>query len=185
MIRACAASIAVLLLAAASCARPRHYELRGQVVSVDPARQQITIRHDGILAFMPGMTMPFRVRETAPTRDLVQPGDAVPDPPLFDEAGAPRPLSYWKGRVLAVTFTYTRCPLPNFCPLTGDQQIVDGFASRFGVSVIREDPPAREIVHNLRRLVVDADGRLVKVHSGNEWAAADLLNDLRAASARR
>lgn len=110
----------------------------------------------------------------------------VPDPPLVDEAGTPRRLADWKGRVLAVTFTYTRCPLPNFCPLM-DRYLaaVQRFASRFGVSVIREDLRALEIVHNLRTLVVDGDGRLVKVLSGNAWTPADLLTDLRTTSAHR
>jgi hypothetical protein len=27
-----------------------------------------------------------------------------------------RRLSDWRGRRLAVTFTYTRCPVPDFCP---------------------------------------------------------------------
>lgn len=121
MVRACAASIAIVVLAAAGCTRPRHHELRGQVVAVDPARQQITIRHEDIRGFMPGMTMPFRVR--------------VPDPPLVDEAGTPRRLSDWKGRVLAVTITYTRCPLPNFRPLmdrnlAAVQDIIERFAFR-------------------------------------------------------
>ena len=31
--------------------------------------------------------------------------------------GARRSLADWRGQVLAVTFVYTRCPLPNFCPL--------------------------------------------------------------------
>jgi hypothetical protein len=112
MVRDCAAFVAILVLAAAGCTRPRHYELRGQVVAVDPARQQITIRHEDIRGFMPGKVPP-----PPPSPDLLEPRETVPDPPLVDEAGTPRRLSDWKGRVLAVTFTYTRCPLPNFCPL--------------------------------------------------------------------
>jgi len=48
--------------------------------------------------------------------DVMQPGDEVPDDPLIDQTGATRRLSDWRGRALAVTFVYTRCPLPNFCP---------------------------------------------------------------------
>ena len=40
----------------------------------------------------------------------------APDVRLTDEAGATRALSEWRGRALAVTFIYTRCPLPDFCP---------------------------------------------------------------------
>ena len=48
--------------------------------------------------------------------DVMQPGDLVPDDPLVDQAGATRRLSDWRNRALAVTFVYTRCPLPDFCP---------------------------------------------------------------------
>jgi protein SCO1/2 len=47
----------------------------------------------------------------------MQPGDIVPDDVLQDQDGKHRRLSDWRGKVLAVTFVYTRCPLPNFCPL--------------------------------------------------------------------
>src|SRR4051794_39984634 len=53
----------------------------------------------------------------AKVMDVMQPGDTVPDDPLVDQAGVPRKLSQWRGKVLAVTFIYTRCPLPDFCPL--------------------------------------------------------------------
>jgi protein SCO1/2 len=44
-------------------------------------------------------------------------GDPIPDAVFVDQSGQPRRLSEWRGRVVAVTFIYTRCPLPNFCPL--------------------------------------------------------------------
>lgn len=49
--------------------------------------------------------------------DVMNPGDTVPDDVLIDETGAPKKLSEWRGKVLAVTFIYTRCPMPDFCPL--------------------------------------------------------------------
>ena len=39
------------------------------------------------------------------------------DGELIDQSGTRRTLGDWRGQVLAVTFVYTRCPLPNFCPL--------------------------------------------------------------------
>jgi len=48
--------------------------------------------------------------------DVMQPGDQVPDDALIDQTGATRKLSDWRGRALAFTFVYTRCPLPDFCP---------------------------------------------------------------------
>ena len=61
--------------------------------------------------------------------DLVEPGDAAPDAALVDETGAPR--GGWRTGAagsLAVTFVYTRCPLPDFCPLHGSA--VRGGAAR-------------------------------------------------------
>ena len=49
--------------------------------------------------------------------DVMQPGDEIPDDLLQDQDGRTRKLSDWRGRALAVTFVYTRCPLPDFCPL--------------------------------------------------------------------
>jgi protein SCO1/2 len=49
--------------------------------------------------------------------DVMGAGDAVPDDRLVDQTGATRRLTDWKGRALAVTFVYTRCPVPDFCPL--------------------------------------------------------------------
>jgi protein SCO1/2 len=49
--------------------------------------------------------------------DLLKPGDAVPDVALVDQDGTPRPLSSLRGHRVALTFVYTRCPLPDFCPL--------------------------------------------------------------------
>lgn len=49
--------------------------------------------------------------------DVMVPGDIVPDDALTDQTGAQRRLSDWRGKALAVTFVYTRCPLPDFCPL--------------------------------------------------------------------
>jgi protein SCO1/2 len=47
---------------------------------------------------------------------LVPVGTAMPDFELTDQAGAPVALSGLKGKVVAVTFIYSRCPLPDYCP---------------------------------------------------------------------
>lgn len=146
------------VLLAGACSRGRAYELRGQVLAIDPVRQELTIKHGDIQGFMPGMTMPFKVKDAKlmegrtpgdlvtatlvvednaaylsallptghapltepppPPRpmEILAPGSPVPDGTLIDETGAKRSLSDWRGRVLAVTFIYTRCPLPDFCP---------------------------------------------------------------------
>jgi len=46
-----------------------------------------------------------------------EPGDAVPDFKLRNQDGRPIHLDQFRGKTLLLTFIYTRCPLPNFCPL--------------------------------------------------------------------
>ncbi len=180
--RTCAALIALAL--APACGRGREYELRGQILAVDTARSEITIKHDDIKGFMPGMTMPFKVRDAAllqgrapgdliratlvvedaqgylkaiertghapvaerpamrPLVDVLEPGDEVPDVALLDETGATRRLSEWRGRTLAITFIYTRCPLPDFCPLM-DRQFADV------QQIVTDDESLRGRVHLL------------------------------------
>lgn len=161
------------------------------------------------------------------------PGDPVPDVALVDSGGRRHRLSEWRGRAVALTFVFTRCPLPEFCPAldrrfaelqsvvradpvlrgstlllsisfdpafdtpevlrrhaqglgadpslwifaTGSAADVEAFGSAFGLSVARD--PA--ITHNLRTAVVDASGRLVRVHAGADWTPADVARDLRGA----
>ena len=44
-------------------------------------------------------------------------GDSTPDFKLVNQDGHAIHLEQFKGKTLLVTFIYTRCPLPNFCPL--------------------------------------------------------------------
>jgi protein SCO1/2 len=48
---------------------------------------------------------------------LLKEGEVVPDHALVDHTGTVRSLGSLRGRRVALTFTYTRCPLPDFCPL--------------------------------------------------------------------
>ena len=48
---------------------------------------------------------------------ILKPGDPVPDTKLVDENNDARPLTSLKGHRVALTFMYTRCPQPDFCPL--------------------------------------------------------------------
>jgi len=59
-----------------------------------------------------------------PLTGILQPGDVVPDNELKDLHGAARRLSDWRHQAVAVTFIYTRCPMPDFCPLM-DRQFAD------------------------------------------------------------
>lgn len=48
--------------------------------------------------------------------DPLEIGDAVPDYPFVNERGQTVSLGQFRGRAVAVTFFFTRCPFPNFCP---------------------------------------------------------------------
>ena len=52
-----------------------------------------------------------------PTPALLQPGEPVPDVTLTDQDGRPLALSSLAGSTVVLTFIYTRCPLPDYCPL--------------------------------------------------------------------
>jgi protein SCO1/2 len=43
-------------------------------------------------------------------------GDPVPDFKLTNQSGKPIHLGQFKGKAVLVTFIYTRCPMPDFCP---------------------------------------------------------------------
>jgi protein SCO1/2 len=62
--------------------------------------------------------------------------------------------------------------------LTGDRDDIDRFAARFGLSVSRALNDERDITHNLRTAIVDADGKLAKVYVGNDWTPDQVLKDL-------
>jgi protein SCO1/2 len=159
-----AAWLVVVAGGASACSRrepPKVYSITGQVLAVHEDRQQLTVRHDDIPDFMPGMTMSFPVaspglltgrepgelikatlevtdsvgRLTAIERvgftplptdtnaaamaaGILQAGDDAPDAAFIDQQNQRRAVfSDWKGSVTLATFIYTRCPLPNFCPL--------------------------------------------------------------------
>src|SRR6266542_3902983 len=143
----------------------RTFTLQGQVLSLEPARKLLTVKHEEIKGFMPAMTMPYEVRDTrlldglapgdlinatlfvvsngaylsaikkvgqaplekppaeapAPSAssgfELLKPGEAVPDAAFVDQDGHKRTFGGFKGSPLVVTFIYTKCPLPTFCPL--------------------------------------------------------------------
>jgi len=259
----------------------REYELQGQILAVRPERSEVVIKHGDIKGFMPGMTMPFKVKDGAllqgkepgdlvtatlvvadvdahlsmlaktghapldapappPAPDIRQPGDQLSDAMLVDQNGAATSVSAYRGHRVALTFIYTRCPLPDFCPLmdrhfaavqktlastpalsdvrlitmtldpafdtpavlkpyatsrgadpkvwsflTGDPAEVNRFGSQLGIYVEHNPQSAIDITHNLRTVVIDPDGRLVKVHNGNSWTPSELVADLSAVPAPR
>jgi protein SCO1/2 len=68
-----------LALAAVACSKPdgqRTFTLQGQVISLDPARKIVVVKHEEITNFMPAMTMPYEVQDVKALDGLV-PGDLV------------------------------------------------------------------------------------------------------------
>jgi protein SCO1/2 len=165
---------------------------------------------------------------------LLQPGELVPNANFVDQDGVKRDFSSFKNAPILVTFIYTQCPMPTFCPLmdrhfktiqdktagdpaleqvqlvsisfdpisdtppvlkahaakvgadpkrwtflTGDRDEIDQFAMRFGVSIDRDLKDPKNIAHNLRTVIIDGKGAVVKAYTGNEWTPAEILADLR------
>jgi protein SCO1/2 len=48
---------------------------------------------------------------------IPEPGDDVPDFALVNQSGKTIHLDQFRGKPLLLTFIYTRCPLPDYCPL--------------------------------------------------------------------
>ena len=48
--------------------------------------------------------------------DPLQVGDAMPEYHFTNQLGQAVSTTQFKGQALAITFIFTRCPLPNFCP---------------------------------------------------------------------
>ena len=53
---------------------------------------------------------------TATALHMPAPGEDVPDFSFTNQAGKRISLKQYRGKVLLVTFIYTRCPFPDFCP---------------------------------------------------------------------
>jgi len=55
------------------------------------------------------------LNKTSPPSRLLDLGQQVPDFALTDQTGRRVTLSQFSGKVVAATFIYTSCPLPNYC----------------------------------------------------------------------
>jgi protein SCO1/2 len=86
------------------------------------------LKHLSAAAADAGLTM------TPSATALVKPGESVPDFSLTDQNGAKVSLSSLRGSVVAVTFIYSRCPLPDYCPrmVANLAQVRDRYRDRLG-----------------------------------------------------
>lgn len=63
------------------------------------------------------LPQPEQAPSSKPGFAALRPGDPVPDASFVDQDGRPREFASFKGSTVVLTFIYTRCPMPNFCPL--------------------------------------------------------------------
>ncbi|MGA9496518.1 MAG: SCO family protein [Terriglobales bacterium] len=56
-----------------------------------------------------------------PASQMLRPGEPVPDLGFVNQDGRNIRLSDFAGKALLVTFIYTRCPMPSFCPRLSSQ----------------------------------------------------------------
>ena len=60
----------------ASAPKDGRYPLQGEIISVDQARQQVTVKHGAIRGLMPAMTMVYDVKDPNQVKRL-WPGDHI------------------------------------------------------------------------------------------------------------
>ena len=79
------------------------------------------------------------MRQTCPLRHC-QPriGEPAPDFKLTDQRGRPVALGSFRGKLVALNFIYTRCPMPEVCPRLAASfaTVQRRFARRFGRDLV-------------------------------------------------
>ena len=82
--------VLLMTLAATACSQapePRRYEVRGQILGINPERQEVLVDHEEIEGFMPAMAMPYTVQD-AGLLEGKEPGDLVTATLVVEEVGA-------------------------------------------------------------------------------------------------
>ena len=166
-------------------------------------------------------------------------GSLLPEYTFTNQLGQAVSLSQFRGKALAFTFIFTRCPFPTFCPLmsnnfrgvrdaltknpnaptnwhlltisfdpefdtpeklkayaasynadpanwsfvTGTLVDITAISEQVGLQFWRE--PGGNINHNLRTVVVDAQGRLQKIYPENKWTMEELTEEVIKAAAAK
>ena len=255
----------------------KRFELKGTVVSVQPEKRQVTIAHGEVKGYMPGMTMPFNVRNEADMQMLApnaevtatlvidgshswledllvvrkqspiadapaqaKEGDEVPNYKLVNQDAKPISIKDYRGKTLLLTFIYTRCPDPEYCTLmsnnfaqidrqlgqdaelyakthllsisidpeydepkvlrsygaahteryqnetfahwefaTGTKDQVKEIAQYFGLQYY---PKNDQIIHALRTVIINPEGKVAKIYTGNEWKPEEVVEDKKSAA---
>jgi len=186
------------------------------------------IRKTGVAKNILPEGAPIRIaREVEPLKV----GDVLPEYQFVNEQGREVSLSQFQGKALVLSFLFTRCPIPNFCPLTArklagvqNQLLANGggptnwhllaisidpgfdtpnrlkqFGEAYGykpahwsfltgelidITAIGEQfgmvfwTEAGTVSHNLRTIVVGADGLIRTNLVGNEWEVEALVGEV-------
>ena len=164
-------------------------------------------------------------------------GDEVPNYTLRNQDDREIRIHNYRGKVLLLTFIYTRCPIPEYCTLmsnnfaqierelgrdselyakthllsisidpaydtpkvlrsygaahteryqnetfahwefaAGSADQVKDIATYFGLTYF---PEKDQIIHGLRTVIVNPDGKVAKIISGNDWKPDDVVEELR------
>jgi protein SCO1 len=212
-------------------------EVRAQLVVDNTAKDPYWLEKIGIVAVpKPG--------QPAPPVDerFAQVGKEVPNFELTNQDGKRISMTDFRGKVLALTFIYAECPLPDYCIkmsvnfsdaanrilnepeardrfrllsisfdpardtpaklksyglgylgkgakpdfsvwqlAVGSDKEVRAVADFFGLRYETDENDKTQINHSLRTAIIDADGKVTKIISGNEWTGNDLIRDMKAA----
>jgi protein SCO1/2 len=129
----------------------------------DRIEAKLRIGADRSELFDISVTQPVLARAPGPApRRVLEVGRTVPDFAMTTEDGKTLRLVDFRGDVVVMTFIYTRCPLPEFCPLMNRKfkamasQLSVGAAARPGVRLLsvsldpEHDTP--EVLANMARL---------------------------------
>ena len=63
-----------------------------------------------------GQTGPIIYKPESRAKSLLGIGDPLPDHEFLDEEGKPIRLSEFRGMPVGITFVFSRCPVPEYCP---------------------------------------------------------------------
>lgn len=107
----------------------------------------------GDIAILSAAPADAGIRQSPAVSTLVPIGGVVPDFTLTDQDGAPVSLHALRGKVVALGFVYTRCPLPDYCPrvITNQSALRNRFNPVLGKDLVlltitfdpRHDTPER------------------------------------------
>lgn len=176
--------------------------------------------------------------------NFAQAGKEVPNFTLTNQDAKRISLKDYRGKSLALTFIYSRCPLPEYCIkmsanfsdaakiveqsglkdkiqllsisfdpnndtpaklkeygkgylgkdsnrdfsvwnlAIGTDKEVREIADFFGLRYETDEKDKTQINHSLRTAIIDPDGKIVEVISGNDWTADDLARKLNAVAVK-